>query len=143
MNSTGRELSRQLSQELPKAALQRALRSATPEMHHSDQGVQYAADGYTEILRAAGVQISMSAQGQPAENAYANASCARSRRRKSASTSTRIFADARTHPAEPHSCQTWTVRPLTLNPLQQIVLGSSATCSAEATEVGNEATELS
>lgn len=67
----GWELSRQLSQELPKAALQRALRSTRPEIHHSDQGVQYAADGYTELLRAAGVQISMSAQGQPTENAYA------------------------------------------------------------------------
>jgi putative transposase len=67
----GWELSRQLSQELPKAALRRALRSATPEIHHSDQGVQYAADGYTELLRTAGVQISMSAQGQPTENAYA------------------------------------------------------------------------
>lgn len=67
----GWELSRQLSQELPKAALVRALRTATPEIHHSDQGVQYAADGYTELLRAANVQISMSAQGQPTENAYA------------------------------------------------------------------------
>jgi putative transposase len=67
----GWELSRQLSQELPKAALVRALRSATPEIHHSDQGVQYAADGYTQLLRTAGVQISMSAQGQPTENAYA------------------------------------------------------------------------
>lgn len=67
----GWELSRQLSQELPKAALQQALRNATPEIHHSDQGVQYAADGYTELLRATGVQISMSAQGRPTENAYA------------------------------------------------------------------------
>jgi transposase InsO family protein len=67
----GWELSGQLSQELPKAALQRALRSATPEIHHSDQGVQYAADGYIALLRAAGVQISMAAQGQPTENAYA------------------------------------------------------------------------
>ena len=67
----GWELSRQLSQELPKAALVRALRRATPAIHHSDQGVQYAADGYTELLRAADVQISMSAQGQPTENAYA------------------------------------------------------------------------
>lgn len=60
-----------MSQELPKAALQRALRSARPEIHRSDQGVQYAADGYTELLRATSVQISMSAQGQPTGNAYA------------------------------------------------------------------------
>lgn len=30
-----------------------------------------AADGYTELLRAASVPISMSAQGQPSETAYA------------------------------------------------------------------------
>lgn len=60
-----------MSQEPPKAALQQALRSAWPEIHRSGQGVQYAADGYTELLRAASVQISMSAQGQPTGNAYA------------------------------------------------------------------------
>lgn len=67
----GWELSRQLSQELPKVALVQALRSGQPEIHHSDQGVQYAATGYTQLLEAAGVRISMSAQGQPTENAYA------------------------------------------------------------------------
>ena len=60
-----------LTEDLPKAALLRALRERRPEIHHSDQGVQYAADGYVSVLQAAGVQISMSAQGQPTQNAYA------------------------------------------------------------------------
>ena len=36
----------------------------------SDQGVQYAATGYTTLLQAAQVQISMSARGRPTENAF-------------------------------------------------------------------------
>lgn len=93
----GWELSRQLSQELPKAALVRALRSATPEIHHSDQGVQYAADGYTELLRTAGVQISMSAQGQPTENAYAERFMRTLKEEEVYLHEYQDFADARTH----------------------------------------------
>ncbi len=67
----GWELGRDLTEELPKAALVRALAERRPEIHHSDQGVQYAATGYVAVLQDAGVQISMSAQGQPTQNAYA------------------------------------------------------------------------
>lgn len=67
----GWELGRHLTEELPKAALVRALASGCPEIHHSDQGVQYAANGYVALLNNAGVQISMAAQGQPTQNAYA------------------------------------------------------------------------
>lgn len=35
-------------------ALQKALRQGTPVIHHSDQGVQYAADGYTTALEQRG-----------------------------------------------------------------------------------------
>jgi transposase InsO family protein len=93
----GWELSRQLSQELPKAALRRALHSATPEIHHSDQGVQYAADGYTELLRTAGVQISMSRQGQPTENAYAERFMRTLKEEEVYLHEYQDFADARTH----------------------------------------------
>ena len=93
----GWELSRQLSQELPKAALQRALRGATPEIHHSDQGVQYAADGYTQLLLAAGVQISMSAQGRPTENAYAERFMRTLKEEEVYLHEYRDFADARLH----------------------------------------------
>ncbi len=67
----GWQLGRDLSEELSKAALVWALADRQPEIHHSDQGVQYAANGYVSLLEAAGVQISMAAQGQPTENAYA------------------------------------------------------------------------
>jgi transposase InsO family protein len=53
------------------AALQRALTVGTPEIHHSDQGVQYAAWPYVRMLQAAGVRISMATAGEPRENGYA------------------------------------------------------------------------
>jgi putative transposase len=67
----GWELARHLTEELPKAALERALTSRRPQIHHSDQGIQYAAHGYTDLLLASNVQISMAARGQATENAYA------------------------------------------------------------------------
>jgi putative transposase len=67
----GWELGRDLSENLSKVALVRALDGHRPEIHHSDQGVQYAATGYVSLLEAAGARISMAAQGQPTQNAYA------------------------------------------------------------------------
>lgn len=67
----GWELGRHLTAELPKAALVRALAKHRPVIHHSDQGVQYAATDYTAVLTAADVQISMAAVGKPTENAVA------------------------------------------------------------------------
>jgi len=67
----GWELARHLTEELPKTALVRALASHRPEIHHSDQGVQYAANGYTDLLLEAHAQISMAACGRATENAYA------------------------------------------------------------------------
>jgi len=67
----GWQLSRSLDQGLTLAALERALVIGTPEMHHSDQGVQYAAAAYVERLRALGVELSMAAIGEPRENGYA------------------------------------------------------------------------
>lgn len=60
-----------LSSDLAVRALRQALQRHCPQMHHSDQGVQYAATGYVELLQAAGVQISMSAPGRPTDNPYA------------------------------------------------------------------------
>ena len=42
-----------------------------PNIHHSDQGVQYACGDYTDLLREHGVQISMAAVGKPEGNGYA------------------------------------------------------------------------
>jgi len=43
----------------------------TPEIHHCDQGVQYAALAYTARLQQAGVQISRAEVGQAWQNGYA------------------------------------------------------------------------
>jgi len=67
----GWELSRSLDQELTLSALGRALRRGRPEIHHSDQGVQYAATDYVDRLAHANALISMAAVGEPRENGYA------------------------------------------------------------------------
>lgn len=67
----GWHLSRHLDQTLTMTALQRALVQHRPEIHHSDQGVQYAATIYTQTLQALGVQISMATVGEAAEHGYA------------------------------------------------------------------------
>lgn len=67
----GWNLSRNLDTELTLIALQNALRLCIPEIHHSDQGVQYAAQEYVDVLNRFHVQPSMAAQGKPEENGYA------------------------------------------------------------------------
>jgi putative transposase len=67
----GWHLGRSLDQGLTLAALERALVVATPHIHHSDQGVQYAATAYVERLQKLHVQLSMAAIGEPRENGYA------------------------------------------------------------------------
>jgi len=67
----GWELGRSLEQALTLTALDRALADHQPEVHHSDQGVQYAATAYVERLQALGIQVSMAAVGHPDENPYA------------------------------------------------------------------------
>jgi putative transposase len=67
----GWHLSRGLDQGLTLAALERALVVAVPQVHHSDQGVQYAATAYVERLQKLNVNLSMAAIGEPRENGYA------------------------------------------------------------------------
>jgi len=67
----GWHLARTLSTDLVLPALKQALATRTPEIHHSDQGAQYAAQGYVELLQAAGTQISMSTKGKATDNPYA------------------------------------------------------------------------
>lgn len=67
----GWHLSRNLDSGLTLAALERALVVGTPAIHHSDQGVQYAATIYVERLKNLGVQLSMAAIGEPRENGFA------------------------------------------------------------------------
>jgi putative transposase len=70
-NIRGWHLGRDLDQGLTLAALERALVVATPHIHHSDQGVQYAATAYVQRLQKLDVTLSMAAIGEPRENGYA------------------------------------------------------------------------
>jgi transposase InsO family protein len=67
----GWHLGRALDQNLTLAALERALAVAVPTIHHSDQGVQYAATAYVHRLQRLGVALSMAAVGQAQENGFA------------------------------------------------------------------------
>lgn len=67
----GWQLSRTIDQQLTLDALKMALEDYLPEIHHSDQGVQYAANDYTDLLNKNSVQISMAAIGKAEENGYA------------------------------------------------------------------------
>lgn len=67
----GWHLGRGLDAGLTLTALKQALEHHQPEIHHSDQGVQYAATGYVEILKQRGIQISMAEVGEPTQNGYA------------------------------------------------------------------------
>jgi putative transposase len=67
----GWQLGRNLDQELTLTALKCALEHRKPEIHHSDQGVQYAATDYTDLLKVAGIAISMAEVGEATQNGYA------------------------------------------------------------------------
>lgn len=72
----GWELSRRIDTTLTLAALERAVAARQPApglIHHSDRGVQYASRAYVERLEAAGARLSMSAVGNPCDNAKAEA----------------------------------------------------------------------
>ena len=61
-----------LHASLATRALQMALKHRSPSrglLHHSDRGVQYASGEYRGLLRAGGVEPSMSRQGNPYDNA--------------------------------------------------------------------------
>ena len=67
----GWHLGRDMTECLVTIALQNALAAhRAPDIHHSDQGVQYCAAGYVTLLQQAGIQVSMSAAGRPTENAF-------------------------------------------------------------------------
>lgn len=68
----GWALDRTLEDDLALAALRMALEMRSPApglVHHSDRGVQYASDDYTDLLKQRGVNISMSRKGNPYDNA--------------------------------------------------------------------------
>jgi transposase InsO family protein len=67
----GWHLGRSLDQTLTLTALRRALSDHRPAIHHSDQGVQYAATAYVKVLEDHGVLISMAEVGAAWQNGYA------------------------------------------------------------------------
>jgi len=68
----GWALDRNMEDELTLSALRMAIkqRGIQPGLvHHSDRGSQYASNDYTDLLKANGIQISMSRKGNPWDNA--------------------------------------------------------------------------
>lgn len=69
----GWAISKKIDQDLCLAALAMAIERRKPPrglIHHSDRGVQYASHAYTDMLKAHGIHISMSAKGNPYDNAF-------------------------------------------------------------------------
>jgi putative transposase len=91
----GWEVSRSLDQGLTLRALHRALRRGRPEVHHSDQGVQYAAAEYTDRLTHVNSLISMATVGEPRENGYAERLMRTVKEEEVALTEYQDYADAR------------------------------------------------
>jgi putative transposase len=70
----GWQLSDTIDTQLSLAALNQAIAERQPTaglIHHSDRGVQYASMAYVERLQSIAAQISMSAKGNPYDNAKA------------------------------------------------------------------------
>ena len=68
----GWALDRTLQDELTLAALRTALERRIPTpglVHHSDRGIQYASQDYTDLLKDHRITISMSRKGNPYDNA--------------------------------------------------------------------------
>jgi putative transposase len=68
----GWALDRTMEDELTLTALRMALSRRAVQaglVHHSDRGSQYASNDYTDLLKANGIDISMSRKGNPWDNA--------------------------------------------------------------------------
>ncbi len=65
------QLSQHLNQSLTLKPLEAALCYSVPEIHHSDQGVQYLSKAYITTLEAHDIEISVAQRGRPWENGYA------------------------------------------------------------------------
>lgn len=83
-----------LDQSLTLTALTRALRRGAPPIHHSDQGMQYAATRYVERLLDRAVAVSTTAVGKPEENGDAERLIRTIREEEIAPAEFEDFADA-------------------------------------------------
>lgn len=96
----GWHLSRTIDTSLTLAALDQALLSRRPApglIHHSDRGVQYASAAYVARLQEAGAQVSMSAVGNPYDNAKAESFFKTLKREEVYLNSYQTFRDAETN----------------------------------------------
>ena len=68
----GYAIGRTLATALPLEALKMAIgdRNTDDLIHHSDKGIQYCSHDYINLLNANGILVSMSAKGNPYENAF-------------------------------------------------------------------------
>ena len=64
-------LSQHLTQSLTLKPLEAALHRSVPEIHHSDQGVQYLSTAYISLLKHHGIEISVARRGCPWRTGYA------------------------------------------------------------------------
>jgi transposase InsO family protein len=69
----GYAIGKTLCPELTVTALKMAIATRKTDnlIHHSDQGIQYTCKDYIKILKDNGIRISMSAKGNPYDNAFA------------------------------------------------------------------------
>ena len=67
----GWHLDKTMEKSLTIRALQKGLQHYVPEIHHSDQGVQYASNDYVGILEEKEIAISMAGVGKAYENGFA------------------------------------------------------------------------
>ena len=65
------QLSQHLNQSLTLKPLEEGLCHSVPEIHHSNQGVQYLSTVYLSTLKEHGIEISLARRGRPWENGYA------------------------------------------------------------------------
>jgi putative transposase len=69
------ELDQTLAQPFVMAAVERALKQATPVIWTSDQGSHFTSPQYTSVLLAAGVQSSMDGRGRALDNIFTERLC--------------------------------------------------------------------
>lgn len=96
----GWKLSRQIDTRLTLAALEMALQARQPApglIHHSDRGVQYASSEYIARLEQVQAQVSMSATGNPYDNAKAESFFKTLKREEVYLNEYQTFADAQAH----------------------------------------------
>ena len=79
----GWQVSQHLTQSLTLKPLQEALHQSVPEIHHSDQGVQYLSNAYLSTLKRHGIEIPSHREDTPGRTDMPKDSSELSRKRSS------------------------------------------------------------